>query len=102
MDQFIGEIRRFVSETLPDDWLPCDGRLLQIKDNVPLFSLIGGRYGGNGTDTFALPDLRGAFPVHAHDGGIGMGESANSAGAPAATVAIMYAIAVKGMYPVQR
>jgi len=41
---------------------PAAGQILQISTNTPLFSLIGTMYGGNGTTTFALPDLRGAAP----------------------------------------
>jgi microcystin-dependent protein len=42
--------------------LPCDGRLLTIAGNPALFSLLGTTYGGNGTTTFALPDLRSVAP----------------------------------------
>ena len=42
--------------------IPADGRLLPINQNQALFSLLGTRYGGNGTEVFALPDLRGAAP----------------------------------------
>jgi microcystin-dependent protein len=55
---YIGEIRPFAS-ALPPGWAPCDGRLLKITDHQALFSAIGTQYGGNGTDNFALPDLRG-------------------------------------------
>ena len=49
------------------DWVPvgmllCDGRLINITDNVVLFSLIGTKFGGNGTTNFSLPDLRGQSP----------------------------------------
>ena len=55
---FAGEIRSFASE-LPRDWLPCDGRQLKISQNQALFALLGTTYGGDGVETFALPDLRG-------------------------------------------
>jgi microcystin-dependent protein len=42
--------------------LPADGRLLSIAQNSALYSLLGTTYGGDGTLTFALPDLRGAAP----------------------------------------
>lgn len=41
---------------------PASGQLLSISQNTPLFSLLGTTYGGNGTTTFALPDLRNAAP----------------------------------------
>jgi microcystin-dependent protein len=46
------------------NWLPCDGRLLSIADNTPLYALLGTTYGGDGQTTFALPDLRGRAPFH--------------------------------------
>src|SRR5262249_55330761 len=42
----------------------CDGQLLAISQNTALFSLLGTYYGGNGTSTFALPDLRSRIPLH--------------------------------------
>ncbi len=42
--------------------LPADGRLISISQNTALFALIGTTYGGNGTTTFALPDLRSVAP----------------------------------------
>jgi microcystin-dependent protein len=46
----------------------CDGQILSISLNTALFSLLGTTYGGNGTTTFALPDLRGRAPIHAGQG----------------------------------
>lgn len=45
-------------------WAFCDGQLLAIAQNDALFSLIGTTYGGDGQQTFALPDLRSRLPVH--------------------------------------
>lgn len=45
-------------------WALCNGQLLSIAENTALFSLLGTTYGGNGTTTFALPDLRGRVPMH--------------------------------------
>jgi microcystin-dependent protein len=47
----------------------CDGRTLSIAEYSTLYTLIGTTYGGDGVQTFALPDLRGRFPVHAGTGG---------------------------------
>jgi microcystin-dependent protein len=63
-DPFVGEIRLFAGNFEPAGWMFCDGRELQIVDHVPLFSLIGTTYGGDGQDTFHLPDLQGRAPVH--------------------------------------
>ncbi|WP_338130678.1 phage tail protein [Cohnella ginsengisoli] len=41
----------------------CDGALLSIAQNTPLFALIGTQYGGDGKTTFALPDLQDYAPA---------------------------------------
>tara|TARA_R110001592_G_scaffold23628_1_gene92415 strand:- start:1353 stop:1979 length:627 start_codon:yes stop_codon:yes gene_type:complete len=64
MDPFIGEIVMFAGNFPPRDWAYCDGQLLAIASNTPLFSIIGTTYGGDGRTTFALPDLRGRAPIH--------------------------------------
>ena len=62
-DQFIGEIRLFGFPRIPDGWLPCDGRPLSISQYQTLFALIGTTYGGDGVQTFNVPDLRGRVPI---------------------------------------
>jgi microcystin-dependent protein len=62
-DPYIGEIRLFGGNFAPVDWALCDGRLLQISQYDTLFNLIGTTYGGDGQNTFAVPDLRGRVPV---------------------------------------
>jgi hypothetical protein len=58
----LGSILLNASVLYTANYLPADGRLLQIQNNTALFSLIGTNYGGNGFSTFALPDLRKAAP----------------------------------------
>jgi microcystin-dependent protein len=58
-DFYLGEIRLFAMGYSPQNWLPCDGQVLQISTNAALYSLLGTRFGGNGSTTFNLPDLRG-------------------------------------------
>src|SRR5688500_3533587 len=65
---FVGEIRIFAGNFAPDGWLFCEGQLLPISGNDTLFQLIGTTYGGDGTSTFALPDLRGRIPLHSGSG----------------------------------
>ena len=67
-EPFIGEIRMVGFNFAPRGWAFCDGQLLQISQNMALFSLIGTIYGGDGRTTFALPDLRGRVPIHAGSG----------------------------------
>ena len=65
-DPILGEIRLFAMEPRADDlpgWMKCDGTTLPIAGNVPLFSVLGFAFGGDGGSTFALPDLRGRIPV---------------------------------------
>lgn len=68
MDPLIGEIRMFGGNFAPVGWATCDGQLMSISQNAALFSILGTTYGGNGTTTFALPDLRGRVPVHVGTG----------------------------------
>jgi microcystin-dependent protein len=57
-DEYIGSIATFAGEYAPRGYVPCDGRLLAIKDHKALFSIISTMYGGDGVNTFAVPDLR--------------------------------------------
>lgn len=79
MDPFLGDIELFAFDFEPIGWMFCEGQTLNIATNQALFSLIGTTFGGNGTTTFFLPDLRNALPMQ----GMGM----------------HYCIAVQGIYP---
>lgn len=61
---FIGEIRMFGGSFAPAGWAFCDGQLMAIAENDALFTLIGTTYGGDGQQTFGIPDLRGRVPAH--------------------------------------
>ena len=61
---YVGEIRMFGGNFAPVGWRFCDGSVLPIAENDVLFQLIGTTYGGDGEETFALPDLRGRVPIH--------------------------------------
>src|SRR5512136_626821 len=61
---FIAEIRIVSFGFAPKGWAMCNGQVLPINQNQALFSLLGTTYGGNGTTTFALPDLQGRVPIH--------------------------------------
>ncbi|SFM70321.1 Microcystin-dependent protein [Chitinophaga sp. YR627] len=62
-DAYIGEIRAFGFNFTPTGWLPCNGAIYSIQSNPALFSILGTNYGGNGTTTFAVPDLRGVAAI---------------------------------------
>jgi microcystin-dependent protein len=63
MEGYIAQILLFAGTFAPKNWAYCDGSLIAIQTNTALFSLLGTTYGGNGTTTFALPDLRGRVPI---------------------------------------
>jgi microcystin-dependent protein len=57
------QLRLFAGDFAPDGFLLCDGQILEIARHPKLFGLLGTTYGGNGTTTFALPDLRGRLDI---------------------------------------
>lgn len=63
-DPYIGEIRVVGFNFAPQGWALCNGQLLSIADNTALFQLLGTTYGGDGQNTFALPNLQGRIPFH--------------------------------------
>ncbi len=63
MESFLGNIQLFGFNFAPRGWALCNGQLLSIAQNSALFALLGTTYGGNGTTTFGLPDLRGRAPL---------------------------------------
>jgi microcystin-dependent protein len=65
---YIGEIRMFGGTFAIQGWSFCNGSLLSISQNQALYQLLGTTYGGDGTSTFALPDLQGRIPVHQGQG----------------------------------
>ena len=60
---YVGQVLCVGFNFAPVGWALCDGSLLSISQNSVLFNLIGTTYGGDGVNTFALPDLRGRTPV---------------------------------------
>jgi microcystin-dependent protein len=63
MEPLIATIMGWGPNWAPKGWSLCNGQLLSIAQNSALFSIIGTTYGGDGTTTFALPDLRGRAAV---------------------------------------
>lgn len=66
---YVGQIALVGFNFAPVGWAFCDGSLLAISENTVLFQLIGTTFGGDGQQTFGLPDLRGRVPVHMGQGG---------------------------------
>lgn len=65
---YVGEIRIFAGSFAPAGWAFCNGQLLAISEYETLFNLIGTTYGGDGQNTFAVPNLNGRVPVHQGQG----------------------------------
>lgn len=77
MDPLLGQIQLFAFGFVPSYWMMCDGRILNVSAYQALFSLIGNKFGGNGSTTFALPNLNTATPFPG----------------------MVYCISVQGIYP---
>ncbi len=65
---YLSEIRIFSFNFPPKGWALCNGQLLPINQNQALFALLGTTYGGNGIQTFALPNLQVSAPLHMGSG----------------------------------
>ena len=65
---FVGEIRIFGFNFAPRGWAFAQGQILPIAQNTALFSILGTTYGGNGTSTFALPNMIGYAPISQGNG----------------------------------
>ena len=63
-EPYVGEIRMFAGNFAPAGWMLCQGQTLPISENETLFNLIGTTYGGDGQETFQLPDLQSRVPIH--------------------------------------
>jgi microcystin-dependent protein len=67
-EPYLGQILMVGFNFAPRGWAICQGQIMPIAQNTALFSLLGTTYGGDGVDTFALPDLRGRVPIHSGEG----------------------------------
>ena len=63
-EPYVGEIRMFAGNFPPNGWMFCEGQPLPISENDVLFQLIGTTYGGDGQETFNLPNLASRVPIH--------------------------------------
>jgi len=61
---YLGEMRNFGFNFAPKGWALCNGQLLAINQYQALFALLGTTYGGNGIQTFALPNLQAKVGLH--------------------------------------
>lgn len=63
VEQYVGSVFQFGQNWCPNGWLPANGQLLAISQYDVLYTLYGTTYGGDGQNTFALPDLRQRMPI---------------------------------------
>jgi microcystin-dependent protein len=61
---YVGEIRVVGFNFAPVNWAFANGAIVSISQNEVLFNLIGTTYGGDGQNTYALPNLQGRMPMH--------------------------------------
>ncbi len=66
---YVGQILMFGGNFAPSGWMFCNGQLLPISEYDTLFNLIGTTYGGDGQETFALPNMQSRIPIHQGQGG---------------------------------
>lgn len=71
-EPYVGEIRMFAGNFAPAGWMFCEGQTLPISENEVLFQLIGTTYGGDGEETFNLPNLASRVPIHMGTGPSGV------------------------------
>jgi microcystin-dependent protein len=94
--QYVGEIRPFAGNFAPVGWHFCDGSLLDISSYAVLYNLVGTTYGGNGTTTFGLPDLRGRAVISQ---GTGTGLSTYVMGQPIGVETVTVTIPTMAGHP---
>ena len=63
MDYYLGDIQLFAYNFVPQGWILCNGTVLQVQQYTALFSLISNKFGGNGSTTFALPNMTNDTPL---------------------------------------
>jgi microcystin-dependent protein len=107
MTPLLGTITQFAGNFEPQGWLFCNGQLLSIRDNTPLYAILGNTYGGDGKTTFALPDMRGRVCVHVGPdnplGETGGGGTAQPGSGPIPPfLAMNWIIAIEGEFPQRR
>ena len=83
MDAFMGTVLAVGFNYPPRGWLFCNGQTVPVQQNSAMFALLGTMYGGDGQNTFGIPDLRGRVVVGSQQQGPGLanvvqGEKAGS------------------------
>ena len=88
-EPYVGEIRMFAGNFAPAGWALAQGQIMPISQNDVLFNLYGTMYGGDGQETFALPNLASRFPIHFGTGKDGITyQQAEMAGTESVTLSV--------------
>ncbi len=103
-DAYIGEIRSFAGDFIPNGWMECDGSLLPINRFSMAFALLQNRFGGDRVQTFAVPDLRGCTPTgadarHPLSTRFGSAIDTSATAGEIAYVPLRYMICLVGLFP---
>jgi microcystin-dependent protein len=86
-DAYMANVTIFAGNFAPQGYMLCQGQLLDIATYNALFALLGTTFGGDGQNTFALPDLRGRKPIHTGQGpGLGYYDLGQTGGVEQATI----------------
>jgi len=72
MDAFMGTVLAVGFNYPPRGWLFCNGQTVPVQQNSAMFALLGTMYGGDGQNTFGIPDLRGRVVVGSQAQGPGL------------------------------
>lgn len=72
MDAFMGSVLAVGFNYPPRGWLFCNGQTVPVQQNAAMFALLGTMYGGDGQNTFGIPDLRGRVVVGSQAQGPGL------------------------------
>ncbi|HEX6100183.1 MAG TPA: phage tail protein [Thermoanaerobaculia bacterium] len=100
-EAYVGEIRRFPYQQIPDGWLACDGTVVPTDRYPVLYKVIGNTYGGDaGGSTFTLPNLQNAVAVSQGGNAGALGVAVYVPGPEAAYQTVCFAINTIGLYPV--
>lgn len=87
MDPYVSQVQLFGFNFAPQGWAQCNGQLMPIQQNTALFSLLGTTYGGNGSTTYALPNLQGSAVCAQGQGpGLSQRSQGESFGSPSITL----------------
>lgn len=86
MTVYVGQVALYAFNFAPRGWAPCQGQLMPLSQNIPLFEVLGDTYGGNGQTTFALPDLPGVIVGAGQGPGLSQYDVGQTGGDPAVTL----------------